>query len=232
MASRSNNETLRLLEKIHNNKDSEFREHRALLDDIYNRHEKYNPSDLLYELRQDGSNTFMNWFRDPIDYDEVVYDVADKMDIKNISDKENFEHNEFLILEEVANRYWDKLSDSEKKEMIKNINLAGDNEAINDTDLIKRIGIVSGNLVGQLIMIFGMNAAKELIIQIVSRALAVQIGARAVAGYAGLLIPGINIIMAGWLVFDISGPAYRKTVPSVITIALLRRIQNYKENDQ
>lgn len=231
MAQRSNTATLQLLEWAHNCNSASEGEHKDLLNEIYKRHEKYSPSDLLHELRQDGSNTFRNWFTDPVDYDEVVYDVAKKMDVNNVNSKECFEENEFLILEEVTNRYWSKLSEEERRNMIKHINFAGDNVAITDGDIIKRIGMVGGNITGQLIMMFGMNAAKQIIIQIVRNALAIQIGARALAGYAGLLVPGLNIIMAGWLVFDISGPAFRKTVPSVITIALLRQRYKLKENE-
>jgi uncharacterized protein YaaW (UPF0174 family) len=32
----------------------------------------------------------------------------------------------------------------------------------------------------------------------------------------------LNVIMVGWTVVDIAGPAFRKTVPTVIEIALLR----------
>ena len=39
---------------------------------------------------------------------------------------------------------------------------------------------------------------------------------------ATLEISFLNVAMEAWLVFDISGPAYRKIISSVLNIALLR----------
>jgi uncharacterized protein YaaW (UPF0174 family) len=40
-----------------------------------------------------------------------------------------------------------------------------------------------------------------------------------VASYA---IPLLNVVMVGWVLSDIAGPAFRKTVPTVVEVALLR----------
>ena len=39
----------------------------------------------------------------------------------------------------------------------------------------------------------------------------------------GLAIPAINAFMWGWLIKDISGPAYRITVPAVVMIINFRQ---------
>lgn len=42
------------------------------------------------------------------------------------------------------------------------------------------------------------------------------------ARIALVAVPFLNAIMGAWLIFDISEPAYRKIVPSVLNMAVLR----------
>ena len=46
------------------------------------------------------------------------------------------------------------------------------------------------------------------------------------AQLAGYAVPGLNIFMGLLTLNDIAGPAYRKTVPTVIELALLRMLHS------
>lgn len=62
-------------------------------------------------------------------------------------------------------------------------------------------------------------------------ALDIAVGLGLVSRVGGILVPAINIIMGAWLLKDLTGAAYRVTIPGVVLIIYMRRkMQTEKQN--
>ena len=62
-------------------------------------------------------------------------------------------------------------------------------------------------------------------------ALDIAVGLGLVSRIGGILVPAINIIMGAWLLKDLTGAAYRVTIPGVVLIIYMRRkMQTEKQN--
>ncbi len=198
------------------------------LEGLYERHgidPSEGPDKLASEIRLDGGNTLVNLFRgwEGPAYKEIVKDVASKLKVK-IPDSTALKVNkiEEMILISIAKKYWDDLTPEERENIFGQgyseskegwSNFKGDWEDDAWKDFLKFI--LSSGLIS--IIIRG----------ILARAAGVAIGSR-----LGLLIPGLNVILAAWAIRSITGPAYRKTVPTVVQIALLRLDYPDDDSDQ
>ena len=112
---------------------------------------------------------------------------------------------------EIAREYWDNLNKEEKKNVIDNVKKIdpGFKE-----DTIKSC-FAGSSLLGTIVF----HRVIALIIQRIFVKYAITgLGMR----FASLLVPGLNVLIALWFIIDVSGPAYRKTIPTVIMIAILR----------
>ncbi len=172
------------------------------LEDLYERHgidPSEGPDELANEIRLDGGNTLVNLFRgwEGVAYKEIVEDVASKLDVE-VPDSTALRVNEIeeRILTAIAKRYWDGLTEEERKDLVEQIkeidpNISGD---------IVKYAIqhsVIGATIGPIISVFGSRLP-------------------------AMLVPFLDVILTGWTIIDIAGPAYRKTVHTVVQIAILR----------
>lgn len=211
MAAKSNMRLIQLFEKIRQT-DPE----NELLMEICKRHDKYGAESLVLEIREDASNTIGRWFSGAVDYDEVVNRVAKKVGIKENELKNNEKENEILILGKILQDY-----------IKKNPKVEGDlrrlaKEANDESEeIIKAILAGSTSAFLSAVLIAGPVVTRQIILRIMAYFVTTQT-ALTVARIATLAIPFLNAAMAAWLIFDISGPAYRKIVPSVLNIAILR----------
>jgi uncharacterized protein YaaW (UPF0174 family) len=193
---------------------------------IYARHgiePSAGPSGLVEELRLDGSNTIASVFRgwEGVDYAEMVNDVAEKFDVKT----ENLpvETIEREILVTMIRKHYSNASPKEREKLEKILREMGDEY----DDLIKILlkGTLSGAALALLIEQIGVRlvaaAVERIVLQIIGRNAAAG-AAEYAAALAGFAIPFLNVVLAAWVIIDIAGPAFRKTVPTVIEIALLR----------
>lgn len=224
--------TLELLEKACADKGSEYHK---IFQEICKRHEKTVPTELLLEIREDGTNTFVNLFDGPVHYGEVVKRAAKKIGVKEeLTD--NLEENELLIVGKIVRDYWEKMPEEERQkiyEKLKEVETA-QVDAIEGMGVLKGVGAVNGFLYGNIgIMVLiewiGIKAVQRILMEIMlvfAGRLAAQQAARFIIG---AFIPFLNIVMAAWLIVDIAGPAYRKIVPTVISIAMLRMYYNSLE---
>ena len=206
---------------------------------IYKRH-NVDPDNGIYKLIEkiclDGSNTIVSFLKkgEGVDYFTIIKDVAKllKVEFKNDSKKVKEEDVELIILEYMINEYLKTASDKEKQQIYKIIDESG----IDSKDMSK---IFSGNkLTDGAIKIIFKNLGGKIASEVIKN-ITLRIVRNRIIGYAGeqsgeligLAVPLLNIVMIGWTLFDISGPAFRKTVPTVLEIALLRVefAQNYLE---
>jgi uncharacterized protein YaaW (UPF0174 family) len=214
MAQSSNDRLIDLLKEIATQDP-----HNQILEELYTRHEQYTISGLVQDIRDDGSNTIGRWISGAVDYDEVVKRVAKKVGISEDDLSPHSEtDNELLIIQHAFKTYLNKLSPSEKEEKIKAIiNETGDGSS----EFVRILLTGSASSLLATIQLASPVIVRQVLMRIFAYLFAVQ-GALTAARFAVLAIPFLNIIMGAWLIFDISGPAYRKIVPSVLNIALLR----------
>lgn len=195
---------------------------RHRLDPIYVRHGLTSADGvdaLAREICMAGSNTFASVFRgwEPVSYREVVVDVAEKLDVV-VREADSLEAIEHKLLAKVAEKYWSTLTEDERRDI--NARLGALQNELN-FDAIRLIlesgGVIAGVILRRAITV----AMTEVIAKVLLRFAAGQAAKRA-AAIAGAVVPGLNVLLGAWTVVDLAGPALRKTMPTVIELALLR----------
>jgi uncharacterized protein YaaW (UPF0174 family) len=190
-----------------------------------------NINKLIEEICLDGSSTIASIIRrgKGVSYSEIVYDVAEKIkveekEIKHYDNEKAIESKaiEKNILIKIFQNYLDFIQKNNKTDYQK---LYHDIEKISGVDDKKKIikeGILSFALlidtVGPKI---GAKVIERIIINIIGKGIAKET-AKVVMRATGWAIPLLNIALIVWTIIDLQGPAYRKTIPTVLEIALLR----------
>lgn len=201
-------------------------------------YEKYNPDHIKYadeiaaEIQKFGGNTIANIMRGGkgVCYKEIICDVADKLKV-NYNKKQDIDFIEQQILLKVLEKSWEKMSLDEKEALLKGImedtkNISGYREfpmAILQSAIIAGGGYASY----RLSLIIANAIAKATLQRGVSFAASATLS-RWVAIFAGAVGWSITAL---WTIFDVSGPAYRVTVPCVLHIAMLRQLHMLKNNE-
>lgn len=188
--------------------------------------QKKSVDEIISELRYNGSNDIKVLMAERVHYLTIIKDVAkimkvDKSIIKQAVDEEQLE---VLIVLAAFKKVLEKMSPEDRKRIQREIEDSG----FEGYDFQKDIPWEA------LLTLFASGLGKILIKKIT--ALITTIIARgALSGAAATLVErgaGVAFGPIGicasivWTVADIAGPAYRKTIPSVLHIALIR--QNYK----
>ena len=191
-----------------------------LLQNIFKRHDQYSVPAVVREICEDGSNTIARLarFNTPVNYDEIVRDVAEKIGVKSDLLSWDVPRCEQLLLAELMKKYWNKLSDEERREQYASLKENLGNEYAEYAKNLLNGGAVA---ILQALQMVSAQVVRKVIIQTV----AVFAGRQAAFGaarFALWFIPIVNVLMVAWAIIDIAGPAYRKTVPTVVEVALLR----------
>ncbi len=185
-------------------------------------HTKY--ADLIAkEIRDMGGNSFANvWRGEGPSYKEIVCDVADKLKAPYNSSR-SIEDIEDSILETILKSSLDRMSKSEKEELLKEM---GDNASLSTGSLTTATFITIFRAGGfksyQLTLIIANQIAKTLLGH------GLKLGTNAaLARWASILTGPIGWVITGiWTAIDIAGPAYKVTMPCVIHTAMLRKKLN------
>ncbi|MBQ4106268.1 MAG: hypothetical protein IJC73_01645 [Lentisphaeria bacterium] len=177
------------------------------------------------ELRAFGGNTLANMFRGGKgpEYKEIVCDVADKLKapFNKDSDIEKIENS---ILETVLTQAFEKMSESEKQELLKEVG-DGKNYSITGPALTTVLIAIfrAGGIKSYLLVLHIVNAITKIVL---GRSLGL-IGAITTINIAKLATgPFALALSTAWTLYDIAGPATRVTVPAVIYVAMLRKKYN------
>lgn len=198
------------------------RNDRKRLAPIYERHgieRKDGTKALAREICLDGSNTIASIFRgwEGVDYREIVDDVASKLGVKD-RDELGTEELEHRILAKVAEKYWASLSEKERNEIEAQLKKL-DKELTFDK---VRMALEGAGSVAMAIMRKAIvQVMTQIIVKVLLRYGFIEASKRA-AAVAGAVVPGLNVLLGAWTVVDLAGPAFRKTIPTVIELALLR----------
>lgn len=173
---------------------------------------------LAEQIRRDGSNGFANlWRGEGVPYEEVVFDVC--MQVKApLKGSESLEEMEGALLAFITEKYFASLSEEERRSIEEQIeNVAPGQGMTHVLTALKAAGAAGG--------VIGRQVAVQVVTQVLQQ-VALRMGVKWLgqnaALAAGAIVPGLNVLMAAWFVNDLAGPAYRKTVPTVIELSLLR----------
>ncbi len=218
-------EPIDLLKQIHK-KDSER------LKPIFERHGlKHGESpllDLSREICLDGANTFAStfrafagdgWARKGVSWEEIVRDVGGKLKVKLPKDA-SVPELEQRVLAAVVEKYFESLSEEERAEVNDQLGQVANGVSVAEaTKLLSTRGGAAALTVAfrKAILKASTEVLKKVLAQVAGKEAAKQ-----ATRYAGAVVPGLNILLGAWTVVDLAGPAYRKTIPTVIELALMR----------
>ena len=175
-------------------------------------------------LRQTGSNDFATLLRggDGVAYEEVVFDVGEKLKAE-VKRSYSIEKNEEQILLKMFEDALERMTEEEKRSILLSMGVNefdipyGPIGAIAIQNLLRQFGgfsiyritVIVANMVSRSLLGSGLSFATNVAL---TRAVST------ILGPVGWIAAGI------WLAIDLAGPAFRKTVPAVIHVALLRTI--------
>lgn len=212
--------------------------------DLTDAYKTYYPDHLKYvdeisaELQLFGGNTIANTIRGVgiwasvltpvpvlkipgygVPYAKICRAVARRLKV-NFNETASVENIENQILMKVLEDAWDKMSAEEKREFLEEL---GINSKILPTALpllaVQAAMRASGFLAYRIAVIVA-NAVAKIIL---GRGLAFATNRALTKGLSVLAGPIGLAIAALWTAYDLAGPAYRVTIPSVIQVALIRR---------
>lgn len=175
-------------------------------------------------LREMGSNNIATlWRREGVEYAEVVLDVAEKIGAKDATKKNSIEENEGAILRKLFADALDKMTDEEKRQLYSSMCLKENEIPYGATGLMitqllmKRFGgfaiyrtsLILANMFSRALLGSGLSFATNA----------------AITRTIGAFLGPIGWAASGaWLLVELAGPAYRKTVPAVVHVAMLRQM--------
>jgi small GTP-binding protein len=175
-------------------------------------------------LRKMGGNDIATLFRGSgVEYAELVFDVAQKLKANEARKDKPVEENESIILRKLFADALDQMSTEEKRQLFSSMGITeaeipfGSAGMLVVQILLKnfggfatyRISLVVANMIARALLGSGLSFATNAALM------------RAVGFFIG---PIGWIGSALWLLVDLAGPAYRKTVPAVVHIAMLRQL--------
>lgn len=176
---------------------------------------------LADEICRDGSNTLASILRGHkgVSYGKVVRDVAQKLEVP-CDENDNETGLELKILDKTISRSLEKATPKQRADIEAALK---EGSAANGQSM--GLGqLAAGDLRG-LVNQLGAKAVAGMVNKIVTLIItgqAVRQSVKQSARLAGFAVPLLNIALVGWTLLDLTGPAFRKTVPTVIEIARLR----------
>jgi uncharacterized protein YaaW (UPF0174 family) len=203
------------------------------LQPIFERHgvsfEESELETLSHEICLDGANTFAStfrafkgegWARKGVSWEEIIRDVGGKLKVE-LPPKASVPNLEQRVLAAVVERYFDSLSDEERAEIDGQLSQVAGSLTVKDTIAMLSKGGFAALGVSAVVRAAAVEAVKKVLTQVLTR-LAVKEAGKQATKIAGAVVPGLNILLGAWTVIDLAGPAYRKTIPTVIELALIR----------
>lgn len=177
--------------------------------------------DLACELQCYGGNTLLNMFRNgqgPA-YEQVVYDVCRRMNIKGIRKYDSVEEMEQKLLLTVASKALDELSEDDIRSIMQECHIHG----YDYTKAGLLAFLVALREVNSRVMIIVIHNIMRMIGEIlIVRGAMITAAGIITRGMAVLCGPIGWILLCGWTACDIMGSAYRVTIPAVIQVAYMR----------
>lgn len=186
--------------------------------------------DIILELQCYGADTIAAAVRElfgkhpGVPYREILKDVCDKKKVR-YNKEASTSRIEFLLTQSIIEDVVRKMTDDELLSVAEELGITfagNDNrEQIIDAVLQKSM---SPAIYGKMTAIVSASVMPGALAGAALAAQAAVIAARVgLPRFVAFAVPGINALMWGWLIKDLSGPAYRITVPAVIMIINFRQ---------
>lgn len=186
--------------------------------------------DIAAELQAYGGNTIINCCRGQgPSYKSIVRDVCKHMRVRDISLHDTAEEMEQKLLVAVCCKAIGKLDESQVRAIM-------DESGIRDYERTK------AGLLAALIALSVINRRVFVIVfeMVMIMVCHMLIGRTVIYAGAGLLSRGMGVffgpvgwlLIGGWTLWDVMGPAYRVTIPAVIQVAYMRAKYQTKSETQ
>lgn len=178
--------------------------------------------EIVMEYRKFGSNSILNKFgKTPKNYQEILWDVCKELKVP-YREGMPVELIEQQMLQTLVFMSIDKMNDEDVREVLdSDISKA---ELLKSKDLL----VVGAPLFIRIITTMVIQFASKTALRGLGLWAAKFAASRwfaALAGPVGLAISGI------WTAFDLSGPAFRVTIPFTVTVAYYRMMQHKSEEE-
>lgn len=180
-------------------------------------------TEIAHEFQLYGGDSFANFFRGyGVPYREILMDVCDKKKV-NYNKNSSTERIEMYLIQKLMDDVLEEMDDEQLQELVKDLQL--DANTYQSKDAMKNavlMACMSPAFVSQIL---------TLLTSVLVPRVALGIAVGLVSRIGGILVPAINIIMGAWLLKDLTGAAYRVTIPGVVLIIYMRRkMQTEKQN--
>ncbi|MBN3066189.1 50S ribosome-binding GTPase [Pectobacterium aquaticum] len=176
-------------------------------------------------LRKMGSNDIANVFRngENVKYEEIVCDVGEKLKVEGVSKGKPVEINEELIIQHLFSDALKKMSDGERSALMRSMNLSEKDQGAILAGTLMTSQVMLNQFGGFAVYRMSVILANMLARSLVGSGLNFAANAALVRGVGAFLGPIGWIASGAWLAVEIAGPAFRKTVPAIVHIAMLRQ---------
>ncbi len=220
-----------LVKLLTTNKDGKTRINETLTKS--QRYKSDSPKHNLYwdliakEIQCFGANSIVTLFRGGkgVTYREILIDVCKKMKV-NFNDNSSCEMVEQNLLMKILADSMDKMTPAELQEITKDLDIKTTNFTKEAIVIALQASIRIGGFAAYQVALIVANSVAKILF---SRGLALAANAgltRAMSVFAGPV--GLTLTGA-WTIADLSGPAFRVTIPCVIQIACLRAQKRHCE---
>jgi uncharacterized protein YaaW (UPF0174 family) len=175
--------------------------------------------DIANELQRFGGNTLMNIYRGGgVQYREILNDVCRKMKVY-YTGHESTAHLEEKLLQKMCLTAVDNMSEEELRAMTEELEMPTKNPKRYAMVAAMQLAIRKGGALFTRIVTY----ITRIIAQMLLGRGAVMVGSNTISKAIGVAGGPVGwAISAGWMIYDITSPAYRVTIPCVMQIACMR----------
>lgn len=174
-------------------------------------------TEIAHEFQLYGGDSFANFFRGyGVPYREILMDVCDKKKV-NYNKNSSTERIEMYLIQKLMDDVLEEMDDEQLQELVKDLQL--DTNVYQSKDAMKDailMACISPTFISKILVLMASTIVPRV-------ALNVAVGVGLVSRIGGTLVPAINIVMGAWLLKDLTGTAYRVTIPGVVLIIYMRR---------
>lgn len=173
------------------------------------------------ELQHFGGDTIANLLRGQgVTYNEILRDVCSRLNVSYKKDDSTIQL-ENKLLEKIISDAWEKLSNSDQRNLLDEIGIPSDTRLLGPAALAAIIGAIrSGGFMSYRIAVVVANSVSRALI---GRGLTVAANQGLVRTVAILGGPVGWVISALLFIPVFTGPAYRVTIPAVLHVAYMRK---------
>ena len=199
---------------------------------LQDRYIQYSPDHSRYwdliaaDYQYFGGNTAVNLIRGKgILYEEILSDTCKDMKV-NLPKDASVETKEINLLMKVLEKALEEMSESEKKEFLKNFNYNGKEFTKQAIMAAVQVAIRAGGFATYQLAVVVANAISK---QLLGHGLKLAANAGLVRAIGVVAGPIGWAVTAAWTAVDLAGPAKRITIPATIYIASLRQAELNKQ---